>query len=305
MSNREKSHGTSLRILEVLKILLNEDLTKNELIQKLQEKSNINGVYTQEAFLKYFNTFEKAGLSLNKNKCKYGLKNAVLHLNLTKPEQKMLEKVIESAEKLNNKNNEEVFKQFIPRLDKYVDTDLKELLKKSPDTNKSAWENNVKYNVISSLKNMLSDNQQVEITYTKSNNTEETILVELKEIVEQNENIYVIAYNRNLSRNKKININNIIELKQSPKKVIGDIYNNQVMFEIYGRLIKNYKLKPNETVVDFRPNYNLVSNKGEDKDVLLLRLLKYGENCKIIRPLSFKREFMEMTDKILKNLEDS
>ena len=37
--------------------------------------------------------------------------------------------------------------------------------------------------------------------------------------------------------------------------------------------------------------------------LLLKRLLKYGENCKIIQPKSLRDEFFAMTDDILKNLE--
>ena len=40
----------------------------------------------------------------------------------------------------------------------------------------------------------------------------------------------------------------------------------------------------------------------EDKELLMLRLLKYGENCKIVKPQYLQEEMMEITNEMLKNL---
>ena len=58
MRKTEKNFDTSLRILEVLKVLLNENIKKIDLIEKLKANSKAGVVYTQEAFIKYFNTLE-------------------------------------------------------------------------------------------------------------------------------------------------------------------------------------------------------------------------------------------------------
>ena len=78
---------------------------------------------------------------------------------------------------------------------------------------------------------------------------------------------------------------------------------NSIVFEVYGRLAALYKLKPSEKVLDFSNNHLTISNTEEDKDALLLRLLKYGENCKIIRPKAVQEEFIKLTNEILKKLE--
>ena len=108
-----------------------------------------------------------------------------------------------------------------------------------------------------------------------------------------------------LGRNKKININSIKSLNQLPQKISGVCYLNSIVFEVYGRLASLYRLKPSEKVIDFSNNHLTISNTEEDKDSLLLRLLKYGENCKIIRPKSLQKEFINLTNDILKNLEAS
>ena len=305
MKKPEKNHDTGLRILEILKILLERNLSKTELIEKLKENDSVENVYSQEAFLKYFNTFELSGLKLNRFQGKYSLNNALLKTNLSKKEQEMLILLINSITKLNNKSEEEIMKNFFLKIDKYVDIDLNNELNNIANKETSIQNLNIRNNVIETLKHLIYEEQKVNITYKKTDNTEETDTFELKEIIENDNCIYVVCYSPLLGRNKKININSIKSLNQLPQKISGVCYLNSIVFEVYGRLASLYRLKPSEKVIDFSNNHLTISNTEEDKDSLLLRLLKYGENCKIIRPKSLQEEFINLTNDILKNLEAS
>ncbi len=303
MKKPEKKHDTGLRILEILKILLDEDLTKNELIEKLKSNKDIENVYTQEAFLKYFNTFEVLGLKLKKDKTKYGFSNAILKINLNEEEKKALTELIKFINKFNNKVAEEIIEKIFLRLEKYVNLNIEEILQKTKEEENIICNNNVKENLIKTLKDMLYEGQNVSITYRKNNSTEETITTELKEIQNINNNTFIVCYNSKLGRSKKICIDSITGLKQEPGRNKGFDYHNSVTFEIYGRLIRAYKLKEHEKAINFDSNRIVISNKKEDKDTLLLRLLKYGENCKIVTPKDLQEEFLALTEKMIKNLE--
>lgn len=305
MNKPEKKHDTGLRILEVLKILLEKNLSKTELIEKLKENDLVENVYSQEAFLKYFNTFELSGLKLNRFQGKYSLNNALLKINLSKKEQEMLILLINSITKLNNKSEEEIMRNFFLKINKYIDIDLNNELDNIINKETSIQNSNIRNNIIETLKHLIYEEQKVNITYKKTDNTEETDTFELKEIIEKDNCIYVVCYSPLLGRNRKININSIKSLNQLPQKISGVCYLNSIVFEVYGRLASLYRLKPSEKVIDFSNNHLTISNTEEDKDSLLLRLLKYGENCKIIRPKSLQEEFINLTNDILKNLEAS
>ena len=305
MNKPEKNHDTGLRILEVLKILLEKNLSKTELIEKLKENDLVENVYSQEAFLKYFNTFELSGLKLNRFQGKYSLNNALLKINLSKKEQEMLILLINSITKLNNKSEEEIMRNFFLKINKYIDIDLNNELDNIINKETSIQNSNIRNNIIETLKHLIYEEQKVNITYKKTDNTEETDTFELKEIIEKDNCIYVVCYSPLLGRNRKININSIKSLNQLPQKISGVCYLNSIVFEVYGRLASLYRLKPSEKVIDFSNNHLTISNTEEDKDSLLLRLLKYGENCKIIRPKSLQEEFINLTNDILKNLEAS
>ena len=82
MKSYDKNNDTGLRILEILKILIQSDVTKHDLIDKLCQNSKIENVHTQEAFIKYFNTLEASGFKINKENKIYKLENSFVTLAL-------------------------------------------------------------------------------------------------------------------------------------------------------------------------------------------------------------------------------
>ena len=305
MLKSEKKFDTGLRILEVLKILLISNFSKSEIIDILKDNSGIGSVYTNEAFIKYFNTLKVSGLKINKIKNKYELENALINIELSEEEKAILLYLLNNYKILHNKTNEEAVKTAIFKINKFLynfennNTIEKILLKQTQITD------NIKENLIETFQKLLIDNLQVKIKYKRNQNTEEEIILELKELVEKNNNIYITGYCKKQARNKKILLDTIISVEQMPQKSINAGINSAVTFEVYGKLASLYKLKPSEKLVDFSENSRTISNTDEDKDILLKRLLKYGENCKILKPESYQKELLALTDEIIKNLEES
>ena len=304
MNKSEKNFDAGLRVLEVLKVMLNENLKKIELIEKLKNNSVVECVYTQEAFVKYFNTLEALGFELERVKNNYILANALFKIDLSKEEKELLEKLILESKSLYNKNIELNVKTAVNKINKYISPKFTNEQLSNLFDNESKFDSDVvNNNLLLSIKNMIADNLLVKIKFRKNKNLIEETIVELKEIVEKNNKRFVLCYLPDLARNIKINIDSIIELNQLPKKSKGTTCLNSVVFELYGRLVSSYKLKPSEKVINFSNNCITVSNTAEDKDTILRRLLKYGENCKIITPKSMQNELLDLTNEMLKNLE--
>ena len=304
MLKQDKNNETALRILEVLKILLQEEVTKHELIDKLKKKSNIDGVYTQEAFIKYFNTIEAAGFKIDKDGRKYKISNVLNTIKLTPEEVSLLLKLLDNSNRLYNKKHQEVFYNILRKLEKYTGVSFEDKIKKAVSEEKTISEDNAKSNILTTLSKYINEGLLINIIYKKSKTENEKVIVELKNVIEKNNKIYIVCYNRLWTRNKRIPLDSIIKLEQLSQKSPQIKNVNTVIFEVYGRLVKSYKLKPSEEVIDYSKECLTISNKEEDKDSILLRLLKYGENCKIIKPLSYKKEFISLTNSILKNLEE-
>ena len=306
MKKSEKKFDAGLRILEVLKVLLNENLKKVEVIEKLKNNDSIESVYSQEAFVKYFNTLEALGFELERVKNKYSLLTALYRIDITEKEKELLERIILKNRSLYSDKYTEDLKTAISKINKYIEpkfsiNELSLLFEKE----KMQENYELKNRLLLSISDMIIDNQQVILKYWRTKNQIEELKVELKEIVEKNKKVFVYCYCPTLGRNKNIDVDTIVELNQLPNKSQNRNCLNSVVFELYGRLASSYKLKPSEKVINFNQNYITVSNTEEDKDILFRRLLKYGESCKIVTPKSMKKEMIEVTNKMLKNLEEN
>lgn len=302
MSKPEKSFDTGLRILEVLKILLAQDISKRDLINKLKDNPLFENVYTQEAFIKYFNTLELLDFKIEKDKTLYKVTEVPSKISFTNKELSVFIDLIRYLKKLHNANLEASIIDAIKKSLKFVDEKAKNEIKAALE--EKAQNVTVNSNVISFLESLLADNQIVSITYKKNNDAISTINVELKEIIEKNNTFTIVCYNPMKARNKKILVDSIISVKQLPRKASNISCMNSVVFRLYGRLAKAYKIKSNETALDHSTGCTTISNVGEDKDVLIKRLLKYGEFCEIIRPEDVRRDFIKLTEDILNNLQE-
>lgn len=302
MKKPEKNFDTGLRILEVLKILLNNDVSKNELIEQMNQNPLFENIYTFEAFIKYFNTLALFGLKIEKNKNIYKLINAFDKISLTNKELKVVVELINYIKKLHSKTAEKQIKDILYKSSKYMDENSRNSIISALNFSLGSIKSN---NLINSLESILYDNRVILITYIKNNKTQETIKVILKEIIEKKDDIILVCYDKKNARNKRINAASIISVVQTPNLATHETFSNDsVIFQIYGRLAEVYKLKQDETIVDFTPEYKTILNKGEDRDIIIKRLLKYGENCRIIHPKSIKEEFLALTDELLQNLEE-
>lgn len=305
MNKEDKIFDTAFRILEILKYLLKENLSKSDLIKKLSNQEKMSNVYSFEAFIKYFNTMNYVGLNIEKDKNFYRLKKALYGIKLKKEEKDLLLEIIENLHLLNNDRSEDVIKDVFIKLVKYIDDENfdEELVKKIFEKSKEKSALSLNNNLIASLKQIINDNPQVKLEYLSKNKSVNALVVELKEIKEKNNNVFIKCFVPSIGRNKNICVESIISISNIPSQKKLNSMKQAVIFEVYGRLSALYKLKPSEKVINFQKNCLTISNLEEDRDILMRRLLKYGENCKIIGPEDFKEEFLLMVDNILSKLE--
>ena len=75
-----------------------------------------------------------------------------------------------------------------------------------------------------------------------------------------------------------------------------------VVYKLKSRLAKTYKLKEGETSKGLDENGHLVIvNKNEDHRELLKRLMRYGFDCEVISPKSFKAKMKDLINHTLAN----
>ena len=130
--------------------------------------------------------------------------------------------------------------------------------------------------------------QEIQIKYNG-----EQLLIEPNSFEAENDKLYMIAYDLKKSSLIKILTDNIEEISITPNRLKNLHCMTAVVFEVYGRLTDNYRLREWERIQTFDNNRLIIVNYGEDKNQLIRRLLKYGENCKVLKPEYFKKEFVD------------
>ena len=86
---------------------------------------------------------------------------------------------------------------------------------------------------------------------------------------------------------------------------ILNISENSTQDEIksaYRKLARKYQIRDNEQVLRINSNGDFViTNRFEDKTKLLHRLMRYGDNCKVISPKSYVNAMKQLIDETLQN----
>ena len=85
--------------------------------------------------------------------------------------------------------------------------------------------------------------------------------------------------------------------------VFADPYDGKqvAVFRLTGNLAKRYSLRPNETMDIESDGSIIITNRNENKNMLLSRLLRYQDSCELIQPKAYRDEFKQLISDTLKN----
>ncbi|MGN0013969.1 MAG: hypothetical protein ACI37T_00965 [Candidatus Gastranaerophilaceae bacterium] len=304
MFNSQKRHNSCVRVLEFLKLLTQDDICLNNIYEKSQEK--FKNIEATETFLKYINTLYISGLKVKKVGKKYSLCNSISTVSFSRHEFDLLLQIYNNFNNCCISSDKEDFDLFFTNIFKFLHLEdkavfLKKITNSRMNTKQKIFAQKTQY-----YQKLVSLKQELKIKYNN-----ETFIVEPKDIKIENENIYLIVYKPQDASIMKILTDNLQKIEILPVKVKSSGITETVVFEVYDRLAFNYRLRDCERIQTFSDNKKVIINCGEDRKQLIRRLLKYGENCKVLLPKTFQAEFLKsltvIADKLngVKNEENS
>jgi len=91
--------------------------------------------------------------------------------------------------------------------------------------------------------------------------------------------------------------------KKETVSKIDNIQENETIFELYDKLVKSYRLKEDERIIDSLENKLVIASSNPNKDELFRRLLRYDILCKVIFPKQHVQLFKKIIQKSLANLD--
>lgn len=289
-----KSSGTSSRVALLLRELIKRPLDYTD-IMKLFDEKNKKQVYTTVVLNKYINTLRTLGLEIKRSEKKYTLLTFLYQIVLTDEEIQALNDLEITILKFGTDNEIKTFLEIKRKILKFFD-------KKAQNELSNYTERYLTSTLGLKVKmfgKLCDDKQNIKLRYKG-----EVFTVEPKRILFIDNKIYFECIDVKIFEIKKLPIEKITLLKQFPLKNRNILFSNSVVYEIFGRLANNYKLKDGESFIINEDGKKIVKTENEDYELLSRRLIRYKNYCKILKPIEFKDYFEKFTDKILSLYEE-
>ncbi len=278
-----KVNAASLKVLYTLQLLFERDLEMNELIKYYElyhNEYNSNFVMS-----KYINTCRYCGIDIKKINNKYQIVNFPIGISFSENELSLFNELKNCCEKMKVQHLLENMQEILNKINRRAERPI------SPVSNAVIKDANIK-----TFEKACLLSQKVKITF-KNN---ESIQCEPIEVSIKDDEMNLIVFDG--TNSKSITPDNIEQVRILPQKSNNKFLPTTVLFEVKGKLAKNYQLRPHEEVMRILSNGDLlIKNRFEDKIQLFHRLMRYGDNCKLVSPKLYVAEMKEFIEETLKN----
>lgn len=299
----EKYNDSCIKIFSLIKLLLNDDAEYSKVMSIFAEEASANLSTFPVILNKYLNTLKIFGIKVKKVKNKYYLLNMPFNIDFTANDVKAVQLLKSACEMIPNAKSKEILLTFIKAVEmRYNETAKSVVTSFNIDMHPDLTFYFSKFHdQILECEKLCSEKKKLEILYL-TEDKESTIICSPKEVKYQNRKVCFSVFNQLSRQVFDIPIDNIKSIKQLPTLSSTQNVSMSVVYKLKGRLAEAYKLKEWEYSNGYDSNGNLiVVNSNEDPDVLLSRLMKYGENCILVTPKFMKDRMRELIDKVLDN----
>ena len=295
-SQKQKNNWISItgyRTLLILKLLLQEGKTLDELVSLLKEDKLIQKTVSKDTVRIVINTLRKIGceiprperstdykyrivshpfiLSLSDNQIKSFLKLRDILCDSYDWEKILL--INDLFEKLFSltKNQEQI--------DSLVDDKLL---------------GNIDRALLVELSNQKLINRKIIIEYKSVKYGIENLSVIPKKIIYQNGKLYLVCFNFKYSHNSILNIERILKIKNVDlNEIYEDVGVYEVDYKLYGDSLKTFELKENEEIIERNKDSIIIKARVMDEFLFVQRILLFGSDFEIISPDYFKEKLAD------------
>ncbi len=304
--NPNKVNDTAVRVLEVLKLMICGSYTKDELLDMILEKGNVEPVHRNETINKYFNTFKLLGAEISKISDKFTITSAPLKLDLSDDEIEMLTFFFSYSKNMCRDNEWECIENLAKNILKFTNNNVKEKMFQMSETVKEKYKKALTLRIDKALANnyeqICKDKLRIRIAYNNDTiGLLQQFTIEPKETLVTERGLILKAYNPSLGELQDFYIENIISCKQLEDKSKSVNMVRYVTFKLFGRLAMTYELKQGERIIETGLDYKVVTCSIEDKYEILRRLLRYGNSCRILYPLTIREDMTDVLRRIKSN----
>ena len=299
-----KYNDSCLKMFQFLKLLTQGPVDFNVVLDIFSDETTEGKSNPHVALNKYLNTLKIFGIKVQKKQNKYYLLSSPYKITLNADDLKSLNIIKSALELLPNGKHKKNIETFIKNLEIRFSEETQATLKSINSTKNLDYTFNFSElkEQIKQCEEYCQENHKLEITYTDIKGKLKHIICSPVELKYQKRKICICVNIQNEGRIAEIPIDNIKSINQLPSTNNNQIATTTITFRIKNRLARNYKLREWERIEKIEPNGDIiVVNKNEDQDILLRRLMRYGNSCVILYPKFMKERMLELINKTLEN----
>ncbi len=279
-----KRNQSSMQVLKTLKVLLQGNYTMQELIEILNS-GEVVPIFNNSVISKYINTCRYCQIDIPKIHNRYFVASMPFGLELTGSDINLLE-ILQNVirQEMTSKCNK-LFDCFIEKLNRFSNKKIARVEKET-------------YQVSAELFDLaVNEKRKIRLMF-KNRNIVDGIPLEMVE--NKGKTYFHIITDRN--KDKMIDASRVSGIEVLSEKYIQNYNGQVVVFELKGALAQKYNLRENERLLKkFDGKSITVSNHGENKDILLARLMRYDDKCEILNPKSYRDDMVRIIEESLSN----
>ncbi len=279
----QKKNLSSMQVIKTLQVLLEGNFTMSELIEKLNQNEE-EPVFNNSVISKYINTCRYCGIEIPKIHNKYFVTSMPFGLELTNTDINLLESMQNLVKNEMTSKYNKLFNSFVEKLNRYSNKKIARVEKATYQLTSELFENAV------------TDKRKIQLML-KNRVIMECIPIKITEV--KGKTYFNVFYK---NRERMIDSARVSGLEVMKQKFLQNFNDESVIFLIRDDLASRYDLRENEqyTKTD-RIGWKAISNRGENKEVLLSRLLRYDDKCEIISPKTYRDEMKQILNDALNN----
>lgn len=278
-----KKNVSSIQVLKTLQVLLEGSFSMQELVTKLNEKEK-EPIFNNSVVSKYINTCRHCGIEIPKIQNKYIVTKLPFGLNLSTNDTELLKLMQDICRETFSTKVNKGFNTFISKLNKYSNKTILKVDRTSI---------NISYEI---FEKAIKEERKIRVTF-KTNKVIDCIPLN---IISYQKRTYFNIKQENKEKSIAVDKISFIELLDEKFKT-PSFEQNETIFELKGALAERYNLRENENLIVNGKDKIIISNIGEDKNLLISRLLRYDSLCEIKAPAICRSKIKKVINDTLAN----
>ena len=313
MTEKIKIISTAYRVLYLLLLLNERNLNAKEILEIFSEDKHIEKEFSEELILKYISTLRHCGFEISRpvkeNGYTYGLLKSPVYIDFTEADIKSLAQIASMVEELEGERLKEDFKNALTKISRFMRDETRLLWVKLGSQNLKSDFPRVsarlkQAEIIERFEQCLKEEKRILLKYkTRFGEDSTWASLEPKEIKYSSHMTGLTGYNHISGEMQTISLDDVEEIEELPVKNKNAIALSPVIFKLKSRLARGYRLYEDENIQNRDENEKTLTvvSYAEDKNLLLKRLLKYGDYCEILYPKSLREKAAATINNALSN----